>query len=288
MAIVLIVIGLIIMTVFPALNAVRLSSQRNLTQSNMQSLMLATASYVQANGCLPCPTPALVTGANFGHVRGDNNSAPCNGCPSPEGIPPYMSLGIPAATAHDGAGFWITMRVDPALTTAFNVVPPTKTCSCSLTGSTCAPSPNVTGCTCSAPVNNVCAAPVNAGISSLGLCTASLSKLGTAKPISVQTYGGGTQSAAVLFVSHGTHGYGSYIASANTTARNGQSLPFFSFVNCSATGGFAECNASPSSGSFIDAPMSTNAADPYDDVLAYADRNSLISMLGNGSCQTVW
>ncbi len=128
MAVVLVIIGLVILTVFPALTAARTGSQRMLTQNNLQALMLATAAYVQANGCLPCPTPPAVFGNGFGIVRGDATVNPnaCGACPTPEGIPPYMSLGVPASTAHDGWGQWISMRVDPALTAAFNVVPPTK------------------------------------------------------------------------------------------------------------------------------------------------------------------
>jgi len=49
MAVVLIIVGLLILTVFPALLAVRSASQRNATQTNLHSLMQATAAFVQAN-----------------------------------------------------------------------------------------------------------------------------------------------------------------------------------------------------------------------------------------------
>src|SRR5580704_2122951 len=95
MAVVLVIIGLLIMTVFPALIALRMGSQRSLTQSNLQALMLATAAYVQANGCVPCPVPLVVgvppPAGGFGRVRGDTVAAACNGCPAPEGIPPFAS-----------------------------------------------------------------------------------------------------------------------------------------------------------------------------------------------------
>ena len=82
MSIVLVVIGLIIMAVLPSLTAARAASQRSLTQANLQALMLATAAYAQANGCLPCPAPAATSGPGFGRVRGDAGVTPppCGVC----------------------------------------------------------------------------------------------------------------------------------------------------------------------------------------------------------------
>jgi hypothetical protein len=56
---------------------------------------------------------------------------------------------------------------------------------------------------------------------------------------------------------------------------------------CSATSGYAECNANGGT-TFVDAPPITGGDNSYDDVLAYADRNSLVSMFGTSVCQTVW
>lgn len=115
MSIVLIVIGLVILTVFPAMKAVRDGQQRAATASNLQTLMRATAAFIQASGCLPCPTPASTVGAGFGFVRGESGAATCGVCNAPEGIPPFASLGLPAASAKDGWSRWITMRIDKSL-----------------------------------------------------------------------------------------------------------------------------------------------------------------------------
>jgi prepilin-type N-terminal cleavage/methylation domain-containing protein len=285
MAVVLVIIGLVILTVFPALTAARSGSQRAVTQSNLQSLMLATAAYVQANGCVPCPTPAPVFGNGFGVVAGStaNPQQTCGACPTAEGIPPYMSLGLPASTAHDGWGHWISMRVDPALTAAFNVAPPTKpqACTCSVpTNNVCTPSPS--NCACAPAVNNVCA-PLPVGISAQGLCAAGLS---SAARIGVQTQSGASQQAAVLFISYGARGYGSFIANASRGAvgfANGSRVPFTSDYPSCTNGGTAQCNAA-GNGQFINAPSTAQ----YDDMMLFADRNALVSMLGGGSCQTVW
>ncbi|HUY69187.1 MAG TPA: type II secretion system protein [Alphaproteobacteria bacterium] len=278
MAVVLIVIGLIVLAVFPALTALRMSGQRTLTQSNLNSLMRATAAYAEANGCLPCPTPASTIGSGFGRVRGDGSASPaaCGACAAPEGIAPFMSLGLPAEAARDGWGHWITMRVDPALTVnpansanPVGVVPPFAPC----TAADLAASPVTASCRLQ-------------GASQKGLCRTGLAAAGR---IDVTTPGNANpQQTAVIFVSYGAQGYGSFSASVNLTGTNGAQLPFpSSMPACSASEGFTRCNAAGTT-QFVDAPITVGGGDPYDDLLAYADRNTLLSMFGNGSCQTVW
>ena len=279
MAVVMIIIGLLILTVFPAMTAVRVSSQRAATQSNLQSLMLATAAYVQANGCLPCPTPATTIGSGFGRVRGDTNTAACNGCATVEGIPPFVSMGISSNVAHDGWGHWVTMRVDPALTAAAlgNVMPPTSAC----TAADLATNPVTPTCTL-------------VGASQKGLCQ---TKLSATNRVSVQTPSGAAQQAAVIFVSHGSLGYGAFLASASAfqtecypsierVAFPSLATACPQILSCSSpsTGlAYAECNATGKN-TFYNAPMQTD----YDDMMVFADRNMLVSMLGSGACQTVW
>lgn len=274
MAVVLVIIGLLILTIFPALTALRSHSQRSLTQSNLQSLMLATAAYVQANGCLPCPSTTTLSGG-FGHVRGDSSASPlpCGACRVPEGVVPYISLGVPIATARDGWGHWISMRVDPVLTLNYGVIPPTAPCT-----ETDLP-PNIVTPTCQ-----------TLHASQKGLCSTGLN---AANRIIVLTPNGSptppSQQAAVIFISHGSSGYGSFFEQVfPPSSNNGQRLPFPSTApGCSATGGFAQCNADGNT-TYADTQIVQGGVDAYDDVLAYADRNTLVSMFGNGSCQTVW
>ena len=272
MAVVMVIIGLVMLTVFPALNAVRAANQVSLTQSNLRSLMLATAAYVQANGCLPCPGNAGASGANFGRMGYVSAAVACGACPTPEGIAPFVTLGIPASTAHDGWGHWITMRVDTALTSIPTsltsvFVPPTAICS--QTDST----------------NGYCLS-TQVGSSSKGLCR---SGLAITNRIIVTTPGGASQQAAVIFISHGSTGYGSYFAQAAPNANNGSALPFPSNYGSCASGSYAVCNgAQANTAQFYDAQTVVSTTNPYDDILAYADRNTLVSMLGNPGCNTVW
>ena len=279
MSVVLVIIGLLILTIFPALTSLRAGSQRSVTQNNLQALMLATASFVQANGCLPCPTPASTVGNGFGRVRGDTAVASCSGCTLAEGIPPFVSLGISPNVARDGWGHWFTMRVDPALTAAAlgAVVPPTRQCT--------------------ADEMTKLAACKSTSASQNGLCQNGLRTVVGAVPISVTMPGSSAQQVAVLFVSHGSKGYGALVADTliNSAGSNGCRLPFPNQAaicppktgTCAApsTGlGYAQCNANGAN-SFYNPPPSGD----YDDVIAYADRNMIVSMLGNGTaCQTVW
>lgn len=271
MAMVIVVMGLIMTTVLPALSTLRSAQQRAATETNLQTLMRATAAYAQAAGCLPCPTPANVTGTKFGRVRGDVAVAACGTCANAEGIVPFVSMGIGEAQAKDGWGRWITMRIDPLLaqnpiapaTTA--VAPPTAPCQSGDLGV-------VPGCTV-----------LNA--SQKGLCQPGLSNAGR---VSVATPGGTAQQAAVIFVSHGINGRGSFVASARFNGRNGTRQSFPSTQpDCSASTGFERCNADTNT-AFVNATPVVSGTDPYDDLMIYADRNSFISLLGTGACQTTW
>lgn len=279
MSVVLIIVGLLIVTVYPALTLSRMASQRTATQTNLQALMQATAAFVQANGCVPCPTPASVAGPGFGRVRGDTVTAACNGCATVEGIPPFVALGIPATMAHDGWGRWISMRVDPALTVAAlaNVVPPTLPC----TASDLAANPVTPTCT-------------TVNVSQKGMCQANLS---AANRVKIQTPVGASQNAAVLFISYGAKGYGAFLAEASpafTGFNGGCRLSFPNVaVACQQNLGctspvdgqaYAKCNATGKNTFYNPIPQ-----DNYDQMMVFADRNMLVSMLGNGAtCQTVW
>ncbi len=250
MAIVLVIIGLVLMAVFPALTAARQASQRATTQSNLHTLMLATAAYVQANGCVPCPATPGGMGTSFGLA------AACGSCGNAIGIPPFASFGLPNAVAHDGWGHWITMRVDPFLTVKFTPTLPTGT---------------------------------------TGLCQAGLS---TTRRINVSVPNGANQKEAVLFISHGSSGYGSYFAQAGASSNNAYPLPFSgNYAACSASVGYAQCNSASSkyivstynyATQYYDSPAYTGAGDSYDDLLTYADRNTLVALFGTFACQTVW
>lgn len=261
MAVVMVIIGLLMTSVLPSLTSARQTAQTLTAENNLKTIMNAVAAYVQANGCLPCPSTVTAVRNGFGRVRGDTNNAACGVCANGLGVPPFVSLGLPASSAHDGWGHWISMHVDTSLTVNFGVVPPMAACTAA----------DVTSGQCT-----------TVGASQKGLCRSGLS---TANRLTVTNLAGSSQQAAVVLVSHGRVGAGSFIAGGRGSEDNAQmELPA---VACSAGGGFERCNADRDR-SYIVAPVVEGGADPFDDVLMYLDRNALVAQFGTGSCQTVW
>jgi len=263
MSLVLVIIGLVVMIVFPALTLLRQSMQQQTTTSHLNSLMRASAAFVQANGCVPCPTPASTQSDGFGRVRGAIDGVACGGCPIKEGIVPFASLGVPMANAKDGWGHWITMRVDDDLTANLGLGPPTSLC------------------TTDDP-------PCVLHESRKGLCSNTFPK---DNGVRVLTAGGGEQRAAILFLSHGANGWGAYHADPDVSGGTDKHPAYTaSPTPCSTTGGFERCNASNDAAKFfVSAPLSNNPSDPFDDQLIYLGRNALVTYLGNPACQgTDW
>ncbi len=262
-SVVLVIIGLLTATLFPALTALRQTMAQSATETRLLALARASAAYSQTRGCLPCPTPATTSGAGFGIVRGDVSSPPaaCGPCSPAEGLVPYASLGLPQSAAKDGWGRWITMRIDPDLAIPFNVIPPTTPCSAA----------DVALGTCAVP-----------NAAQKGLCGAKVSI--AQNYANVSTQGGGTTKAALVLVSHGLNGYGSFVANplyATGGVVHRLGVKDGTVPDC-ATGAEA-CNASYSM-AFIDGAQGTK----FDDLLLYLSRDALISLLGQPSCQTPW
>lgn len=276
MAIVVVISGLLLVTLLPALRATQSAAALSATQSNLQTLLRATAAYVAANGCLPCPTSGgNISGAESGVVSSQlvvdgklMRNTPCGSCDSLDGIPPFVSMGLDAATAKDGWGRWITMHVDPALT-------------------------NPTACSGDEKTANALGCSKNDSLLT-GFCRP-YPRTPAEKKISlrVQLATQGTAFTSVVFLSHGANGFGAY----RTPKRKGVScsddtrLGFPANASCSGgkpsvSHGEEVCNdkcLTPDE-LFYEIQRGEN----FDDILAYADRNALVSMLGSGSCTTPW
>ena len=265
MSIVLVIVGLVLMALLPAMNSLAKANQTTATQRNLDSLMTATAAFVQSRGCLPCPTPPSVSGSGLGIVRGDTSATPaaCGTCSITEGVAPFISLGIPQSMAKDGYGHFITMRVDAALTVNFGVVPPASACQSGDTNPPCS------------------ATDITNATRKKGLCQAGLS---AATRINVTNSSGSTQQAAVLFISHGANGRGAFMS----VPYNGQRTPFpASIPSCSSSSGFERCNADGDL-NYVNQNQAGGSSDPFDDLLVFMDRNAIVSYLGSVSCQTAW
>lgn len=252
MSFVLVIIGLVIVIVFPALKAVRQSTQNQTTQSNLDALMRANAAYVQAHGCLPCPTPPSARGNEIGFVRGDENNIACGTCGTSEGVVPFISLGLPMHMAKDGWGHWITMSVDTALTINFGSSPPSSLC------------------LSSDP------APCVRGESRKGLCQENLP---STNRLIVRQETNGDAEAALLLLSHGENGFGAYRTS----------LPYYNGFTRSATSPSPyEQENTDGDLNYRVARFSTDPLRSFDDHLRFIGRDALVTYLGNPACQTEW
>ena len=268
MAVVLVIVALLITAIFPALTALLSGNRQNVTNTNLQTLMRATAAYVQANGCVPCPSPASALGTAFGVVgitvsgslvstvacSGISVSGKISACPTAIGIPPFVSLGLPQAAAHDGWGRWITMAVDTALTAGTS--------------------------------------PVTHATGAAGICGISSNNSTTLKVYAQSVSSGASTKTAVNFISYGADGYGSFIAGATAigSGLNGYQLPFPNpvFSPC-ASGSNEQCNASLTT-TFVDTAqvVDPTGALSYGDMMTYLGRNALVSTFGNAACTTTW
>jgi len=258
MAIVVVIAGVILTALLPALIDIRRSAQFTATQTNLQSLLRATAAYTLANGCLPCPTPANnMSSSTLGKV-GTTNGAACGQCNSADGIAPFVAMGIDPTTAKDGWGRWITMHIDPTLASPI---------ACSNADIVA----NVTGCS-----------KGDATVS--GLCRANLSPSGS--PIIVNFRVPTTAKAAVIFVSHGANGYGAYRTQQTTdTAKWRYDIP----TPCKPLLGQTEaCNSKSADNRNDQSFWYDERGNNFDDVLTYADRNALVSLFGTAACTTPW
>jgi prepilin-type N-terminal cleavage/methylation domain-containing protein len=253
MSIVVVIAGIILLALIPALMSLRRDSQLSATQTNLQTLLRSTAAYALANGCLPCPTPAsaLGSGNRLGKVRGDNAASPlpCGACAVADGISPFVSLGLDPSQARDGWGRFITMHVDPQL-----AVSP-----CSATDI----ANQVTGCR-STDTRLCRAQKIDVGI----LLT--LSNSGTTV---------GNIPASVLFLSHGENGYGAYRNSPDTSNQLRLPVPAdrpLEAANVKAAGDASHTFRLVDRGAY------------FDDVMVYANRNALLTLLGNTACLSSW
>lgn len=257
MAVVVVIAGILILALLPALQSIQQSGRLSATQTNLQTLLRATAAYTLANGCLPCPTPgSAISGSGLGKV-GTAGNMPCGGCTAPDGIPPFAALGLDAVTAKDGWGRWITLHVDAGLTNPI-ACSPTET-----TG-------GLPGCGLNEATRS-------------GLCRANLP---ATNRITINLPNGASASAAVIFVSHGANGYGAYRQQTSASQCTNWRLPFTTGTTCVNGRGSERCNdkcLTPGHAFWL-----TERSERFDDVIVHAGRNALVSLFGNAACTTPW
>ncbi len=268
MAVVVVVAGVIILAVLPALQAMQQGGRLSATQTNLQTLLRATAAYTLANGCLPCPTPGGAISTNGLGKVGTTGNTPCGACGFADGIPPFAALGLDAVTAKDGWGRWITMHVDRGLTGGQPYVP----------GQT-----GLIPCSADETSGGLPGCGVNDATRS-GLCRANLPNT---ERVTLNLANGASAAAAVVFVSHGANGYGAYRQQPSSAQCTDWRLPFLTGgAACSNPLGRERCNdkcQSPNHTFWL-----LERSERFDDVIVHIGRNALVSLFGNAACTTPW
>ena len=255
------ILALVIGALVPGLLSMRAAEQARATQTRLEAVMRASAAFVQANGCFPCPsTPASQATAGRGWVRGDTNAALCNGCSAPVGLVPFRALGLSESFARDGYNHWLTFSVDSTLTAN-----------------------NLASVACKAgDVDPPCSTDdIAHSAHKKGLCAANLSGVAS---LNVFLSGGGSAKAAILVLSHGANAHGAFAEAGADSTRmafpSGQ-------LGCNAgVSGAEACNANGST-SFV-AATPGSGTDPFDDQMLYFDRNALVASAGGAACNTAW
>lgn len=128
LSIVLVVIGLLAVGGFAAINPILESTKRTETRGKLEQIEKALTLWVMRYECLPCPADVTVASGDalFG-IAQDGGGVAMNACqanalaPSCQhnnmtGVPPWESLGLSRDEVIDGWGNFIHYRVDVDLT----------------------------------------------------------------------------------------------------------------------------------------------------------------------------
>jgi hypothetical protein len=264
-AIALVIVATVIGAMVPSVLSMRAGEQARATRQNMETVMRASAAYVQANGCFPCPTPSdlLVEDehGNFGFARGESAAA-CGDCPQAVGLVPFRSLGLPQSMARDGYGRYMTFAVDTVLARTNLIETTCKQGDDKLTPPACTE------------------VEVAEHKRIKGLCQ---------KNISTTTYlnikqriidPSASTKAALLILSHGKNGRGAY------RERGVGFRPALPVCVYADEKNFEQCNTNDDL-EFVEAPLRTGS-DPFDDQMLYFSRDALMTFAGGRACDTQW
>jgi type II secretory pathway pseudopilin PulG len=266
-AIALVVVATVVGAMVPSVLSMRAGEQARATRQNLETVMRASAAYVQANGCFPCPTPSALLvedeQGSFGLVRGDISGAACGDCQQQIGVVPFRSLGLPQSLARDGYGRYLTFAVDAVLTSA-----------------------NFGSSMCKEAKDECTQEDVDLHKLKKGLCKENISTSTHVNIKQVSINPTASVKVALLVLSHGKNGYGAYRERPAATQR----LPFpVSVPTCSLADntGLERCNSDDGKLDFIETTPATGN-DPFDDQLLYFSRDALMTFAGGRACDTKW
>ncbi len=214
MAIVLVIIGLAAAMLLTAGSAMLDNQRRKAVRAQLDTLDNAMAQFVAVNKRLPCPADGHlpVVSPTLG-VEVVDAGGTCNAAAIPNGILPWVTLGLSRADIVDPWGGYMTYRVDPALAAAapqpllmnMSNCDPSATGAAGAGGICITPAPPCTGTAgCTSPASFL----ANKGID---IWDGQNGAAGFAARQNNRILGTG---AAYVIISHGPNGLGAYNTSA--------------------------------------------------------------------------
>jgi hypothetical protein len=225
-----------------------------------EKIKAALVQFVAANGRLPCPANAIANP----EPGTENRTALSATCNSPTGTVPWASIGLRRDDAIDGWGWKISYRV--------------------YTGTAGSLTQDGGASMANCETNTGEAAGWSAGRTTVsgsagGLCRGTRNTLESeflvGKGLTITWFGTAVSDAAYVLVSHGPSGLGGF-TSGSPAMQTSLPTNASELSNLNATGPFVATNAT-------DATVAPNAANHFDDILAYQKITDLVRLAGVGA-----
>ncbi len=130
LAVALLILGIMVAAAISLYQRAQSQARYDITNKNMDAIILALSVYVESAGRIPCPARPNANNTLFGWERGVTAAdlqvgsqkfptGACNGnAAQREGIVPFLTLGIPFETIRDGWGNYFTYSVSPVFARA--------------------------------------------------------------------------------------------------------------------------------------------------------------------------
>ncbi|MBY0280880.1 MAG: prepilin-type N-terminal cleavage/methylation domain-containing protein [Alphaproteobacteria bacterium] len=234
-AMVLCIIGILSGIGIPALNNFLKFQKIRKTEDHMEQIFQSLTSYVLVNKRLPCPSKPGVSASENGISESN-----CLFSETFIGLVPYRTLGIPEKTAKDSYHNWITFAVNPSLTDSAIK---------SVNASYDSDSPNTVFC------------EVEKGHIDL--------KVTNSEKQSVLDPESSNDLIAVLLISHGTSGGGSFKSNGDRKETTSPDKT----INADATP------------NFVDRRLSLAKENFFDDTVKWITRDNLMALYGKQPCK---
>lgn len=299
MAIVILIMGLVVGSVFAFLDVQQEQKHLDVTKGNQKKIAVALAIYAQNNGRLPCPATHRIVSSDANYGR--STATTCNGVDL-KGIVPFRELGLEVTDIVDGYNNALTYVVSSNLVTAPVTTGIHRNCRTSAIWIS-APLPPALGtnynpikasfCCQQEPTVRPLQVFNNRNLSNGAIVTPTQSKAGSGTGASAGNFGNVddaltgpvaevvTQFAYVL-ISHGKNGDGAFILPSDDIRHDD---PRDRKVPGEIEAENDNRAIADNDMNFIAIPINSSAGnDHFDDIVFWRTQQQVIGQMGNDSC----